>query len=133
VKSTLEESYAWAVANNHDVKAIGITNQRETTLVWDRKTGTPIYNAVVWQDRRTAAQCKLLSEKMPAEDLQAKTGLLHDPYFSGSKMAWILDHVEGARAKAEAGELCFGTVSRDLAFHKSSIAQAILACAQSWT
>ena len=110
VKSTLEESYGWAVTHDHDVKAIGITNQRETTLVWDRKTGAPLYNAIVWQDRRTAAQCKLLSEKMSAEDLQAKTGLLHDPYFSASKMAWILDHVEGAREKTEAGELCFGTV-----------------------
>lgn len=110
VKSTLEKSHDWAVAQDHDVKAIGITNQRETTLVWDRKTGKPLYNAIVWQDRRTAAQCKELAAKMPAEDLQAKTGLLHDPYFSGSKMAWILDHVEGAREKAEAGELCFGTV-----------------------
>lgn len=110
VLATLTESYEWAVGQKLTVKAIGITNQRETTLVWDRKTGKPIYNAIVWQDRRTAARCKALAEKMPVEDLQAKTGLLHDPYFSGSKMAWILDHVDGARKRAEAGELCFGTV-----------------------
>ena len=110
VLSTLKEAYGWAVSEKLNVAAIGITNQRETTLVWDRETGEPIYNAIVWQDRRTAEQCKALAEKLPAEDLQAKTGLLHDPYFSGSKMAWILDHVEGARAKADAGELCFGTV-----------------------
>ena len=110
VLSTLTKSYDWATTQKLDVKAIGITNQRETTLVWDRETGKPIYNAIVWQDRRTAARCKALAEKLPVEDLQAKTGLLHDPYFSGSKMAWILDTVEGMRARAEAGELCFGTV-----------------------
>lgn len=110
VLSTLTKSYDWAVRRKFAIKAIGITNQRETTLVWDRETGEPIYNAIVWQDRRTAARCKVLSEKMPVSDLQAKTGLLHDPYFSGSKMAWILDNVNGARARAEAGELCFGTV-----------------------
>ncbi len=110
VLSTLKQAQAFAVENDLTVAAIGITNQRETTLVWDRETGEPLYNAIVWQDRRTAEICRGLSEKMPAENLQAKTGLLHDPYFSGSKMAWILDNVEGARAKAERGELCFGTV-----------------------
>ena len=110
VLSTLTQAYDWASAEKLSIEAIGITNQRETTLVWDRKTGKPIYNAIVWQDRRTAKHCKALAQKLPAEDLQAKTGLLHDPYFSGSKMAWILDNVDGARAKAEAGELCFGTV-----------------------
>lgn len=110
VLSTLTKSYDWAVSQNMSIEAIGITNQRETTLVWDRETGAAIYNAIVWQDRRTAKQCQALAQKLPVEDLQAKTGLLHDPYFSGSKMAWILDNVDGARAKAEAGELCFGTV-----------------------
>lgn len=110
VLSTLQQAYGFAVESKFSVAAIGITNQRETTVVWDRKTGAPIYNAIVWQDRRTAERCKVLAEKMPAQDLQAKTGLLHDPYFSGSKMAWILDHVDGARAKAEVGDLCFGTV-----------------------
>lgn len=110
VLSTLTQAYDWAVSENLSVAAIGITNQRETTLVWDRKTGEAIYNAIVWQDRRTAERCKAMAETMPVEDLQAKTGLLHDPYFSGSKMAWILDHVDGARDRAKTGELCFGTV-----------------------
>ncbi len=110
VLSTLKQAQTYAAENDLNVAAIGITNQRETTLVWDRKTGEPIYNAIVWQDRRTAEHCRSLAAKMPAEDLQVKTGLLHDPYFSASKMAWILDHVEGARAKAKRGELCFGTV-----------------------
>jgi len=110
VLSTLKQAYDYAAENKLDVAGIGITNQRETTLVWDRKTGETIYNAIVWQDRRTAEHCKVLAGKLPAADLQAKTGLLHDPYFSGSKIAWILDHVDGARGRAEAGELCFGTV-----------------------
>ena len=110
VLSTLKQAYDYAAKQNLDVAGIGITNQRETTLVWDRKTGKTLYNAIVWQDRRTAERCKALAEKLPAEELQAKTGLLHDPYFSGSKIAWILDHVDGAREKAGAGELCFGTV-----------------------
>ena len=110
VLSTLKQAYDYSADNNLAPAGIGITNQRETTLVWDRKTGETLYNAIVWQDRRTAERCKALSEKLPAEELQAKTGLLHDPYFSGSKMAWILDHVDGARGRAEAGELCFGTV-----------------------
>ena len=93
VLSTLIQAYAFTVEAGHNAVAIGITNQRETTIVWDRKTGKPIYNAIVWQDRRTAAHCQTLAERMPVEALRAKTGLLHDPYFSGSKMAWILDHV----------------------------------------
>ncbi len=110
VLSTLKQAQDYAAKNDLNVAAIGITNQRETTLVWDRETGTPLYNAIVWQDRRTAEHCRMLAEKMSVDDLQAKTGLLHDPYFSGSKMAWILDHVDGAREKAQAGKLCFGTV-----------------------
>jgi len=90
--------------------AIGITNQRETTLMWDRATGEPIHNAIVWQDRRTAEHCALLRERGFESSVMAKTGLLLDPYFSATKIAWILNHVDGARARAEKGELAFGTV-----------------------
>jgi glycerol kinase len=93
-----------------DICAIGITNQRETTLVWDKRSGRPVHNAIVWQDRRTAAACDLLKESGVERLFREKTGLLLDPYFSGSKLAWILDNVPGARAKGEAGELLFGTV-----------------------
>ncbi|MDZ4093782.1 MAG: glycerol kinase GlpK [Paracoccaceae bacterium] len=93
-----------------DVAAIGITNQRETTLVWDRETGQPIYNAIVWQDRRTADICDALKAAGHEPMITARTGLLLDPYFSGTKLKWVLDHVEGARALAGAGRLLFGTV-----------------------
>jgi glycerol kinase len=93
-----------------DVVAIGITNQRETTLIWDRKTGKPIHKAIVWQDRRTADICAELKSAGHEPRVTEKTGLLLDPYFSGTKCAWILDHVKGARRRAEAGELSFGTV-----------------------
>ena len=93
-----------------DITAIGITNQRETTVVWERKTGKAIYPAIVWQDRRTAKHCNTLKEKFGDKKIQAKTGLLFDPYFSATKLAWILDNVPGARARAEAGELAFGTI-----------------------
>ncbi|MGR3502310.1 glycerol kinase GlpK [Pseudaestuariivita sp.] len=93
-----------------DITAIGITNQRETTLVWDKETGEPVYNAIVWQDRRTAEFCANLKEAGHEAAVTEKTGLLLDPYFSGTKLAWILDNVDGARARAEAGELMFGTV-----------------------
>ncbi|THH37166.1 glycerol kinase GlpK [Aliishimia ponticola] len=92
------------------VTAIGITNQRETTLVWDRATGVPVHNAIVWQDRRTAPLCSSLRDAGFEDTVTAQTGLLLDPYFSGTKLAWILDNVEGARARAEAGDLAFGTV-----------------------
>ena len=92
------------------IAAIGITNQRETTLVWERATGRPIHNAIVWQDRRTADACRRLRDEGHEAMISARTGLLLDPYFSGTKLAWLLDHVEGARAKAERGELLFGTV-----------------------
>jgi glycerol kinase len=106
-----------APGNGADVAAIGITNQRETTLVWDRKTGEPVYNAIVWQDRRTADFCaKLRAEGLEAK-FTAKTGLLLDPYFSGTKIAWILDNVDGVRARAERGELAFGTVDSWLIWH----------------
>ena len=93
-----------------DIAAIGITNQRETTLVWDRETGKPIYNAIVWQDRRTAGYCDRLKNKGVEKLIKEKTGLIIDAYFSGSKIKWILDNVPGAREKAEKGKLAFGTV-----------------------
>lgn len=92
------------------VAAVGVTNQRETTIVWDRKTGAPLYNAIVWQDRRTGEACAKLREEGAEAHVASRTGLLLDPYFSATKAAWILDHVEGARARAEDGELAFGTV-----------------------
>ena len=92
------------------VAAIGITNQRETTLLWDRKTGKPLHHAIVWQDRRTAALCAKLKDEGREPAITAKTGLLLDPYFSGTKLAWLLDNVPGARARAAKGELAFGTI-----------------------
>ena len=92
------------------IAGIGITNQRETTLLWDRHSGEPIYNAIVWQDRRTADYCNELKQQGHEAMVSNKTGLLLDPYFSATKIAWILDNVDGARARAEAGELAFGTV-----------------------
>ncbi|MCB9205163.1 MAG: glycerol kinase, partial [Flavobacteriales bacterium] len=93
-----------------DIAAIGITNQRETTVVWDRKTGKPIYNAIVWQDRRTASICDKLKADGYEKDIRSRTGLVVDAYFSGTKVKWILDNVKGARKQAEKGELAFGTV-----------------------
>lgn len=97
-------------ASWNDVYGIGITNQRETTIIWDKATGEPIYNAIVWQCRRTADLCKELSEKGYDDIVKNKTGLLIDPYFSATKIKWILDNVDGARERAERGELAFGTV-----------------------
>ena len=99
-------------AKPEDIAAIGITNQRETTIVWDRKTGQPVYHAIVWQCRRTADMKEELIGKYPdiADTAYHKTGLVFDPYFSGTKLRWILNNVEGVRERAEAGELCFGTV-----------------------
>ena len=96
--------------NGTQISGIGITNQRETTIVWDRQTGEPVYNAIVWQDRRTAGYCDELNNQGYAEIIRRKTGLVIDAYFSGTKIKWILDHVKGARKKAERGELAFGTV-----------------------
>lgn len=93
-----------------DIRSIGITNQRETTVIWDRKTGKPIHKAIVWQDRRTAETCTELKTRGCEAMVTQKTGLLLDPYFSGTKVAWLLDHVKGARQRAEKGELCFGTI-----------------------
>jgi glycerol kinase len=107
-------------ARPRDVAAIGITNQRETVIVWERATGKPIHPAIVWQDRRTAAQCKALEEGGAGETISSKTGLVIDPYFSATKVDWILDNVEGARARAEKGELAFGTVDSWLVWHLTS-------------
>ena len=96
--------------NGTSIRAIGITNQRETTIVWDRTTGEPVYNAIVWQDRRTAPLCDRLKKEGKAAMVRSKTGLVIDAYFSGTKINWILDNVNGAREKADAGELAFGTV-----------------------
>lgn len=98
------------------IVAVGITNQRETCLFWDRKTGAPIHRALVWQDRRTADRCRALKERGLEPLFRARTGLVLDPYFSGTKAGWLLDHVPGARARAEAGELCFGTIDSWLAW-----------------
>ncbi|MEL6519683.1 MAG: glycerol kinase GlpK [Pseudomonadota bacterium] len=106
-----------AGAGSADIAAIGLTNQRETTLLWDRKTGEPLHRAIVWQDRRTADLCTKLKEAGHEPAVRQKTGLLLDPYFSGTKLAWLLDHVEGARERAEAGELAFGTVDSWLIWH----------------
>jgi glycerol kinase len=99
-----------------DIAAVGIANQRETTLLWDRASGAPIANAIVWQDRRTAGICNTLREQGAAPLFQRKTGLVLDPYFSGTKLKWLLDHVPGARAKAERGELAFGTIDSWLVY-----------------
>ncbi len=104
------EVLAKATLAPQDIAAIGITNQRETTIIWDKATGKPIYNAIVWQDRRTAAICDAIKEKGHTNMIRQKTGLVIDAYFSATKIQWILDNVEGARARAEKGELAFGTV-----------------------
>jgi glycerol kinase len=98
------------------VAAIGITNQRETTVVWDRATGMPLHNAIVWQDRRTADRCRALKAKKLEPKIAAKTGLLLDPYFSGTKMEWLLDHIPSARRRAAAGEIALGTIDAWLIF-----------------
>lgn len=108
--STCREAISKANLTPAQVAAIGITNQRETTVVWDRRSGKPVHNAIVWQDRRTADNCRKLREAGHEAMINARTGLLLDPYFSGTKLAWILDNVKGARASAEQGDLLFGTV-----------------------
>lgn len=109
-----------AGARPRDVAALGITNQRETVIVWDRATGKPVYPAIVWQDRRTATQCSALEASGAAEMVGSRTGLVIDPYFSATKIAWILDNVPGARSRAERGELAFGTVDSWLIWHLTS-------------
>lgn len=107
---TMYEAMEKLHVNSSDIAGIGITNQRETTVVWDKKTGRPIHKAIVWQCRRTAEYCDSLREEGYADMIQDKTGLVLDAYFSGTKLKWILDNVPGARAKAEAGQLLFGTI-----------------------
>ncbi|MDE6564726.1 MAG: glycerol kinase GlpK [Muribaculaceae bacterium] len=108
--SVIAEAISKIGINGHNIAAIGITNQRETTIVWDAETGEPVYNAIVWQDRRTSEYCDSLREAGHAEMIRAKTGLIIDAYFSATKIKWILDNVPGARERAEAGKLKFGTV-----------------------
>ncbi|MFO1335216.1 MAG: glycerol kinase GlpK [Piscinibacter sp.] len=108
--ATAQEALAKARLKAGDIASIGITNQRETTVVWNRRTGEPVYNAIVWQDRRAEPTCAALRARGLEESFKRKTGLIVDAYFSGTKLKWILDNVAGARAAAEAGELAFGTV-----------------------
>jgi len=107
---TVREAMAKAGIAAIDVAGLGVTNQRETTIVWDRDTGKPIHNAIVWQDRRTADMCDRLRDGGGEAAVATRTGLLLDPYFSATKIAWLLDNVDGARAAAEQGRLAFGTV-----------------------
>ena len=118
--ATAKEVISKAAISPKDIAAIGITNQRETTVVWDRNTGEAIYNAIVWQDRRTASFCDALKEKGLQKNIQQKTGLVIDAYFSGTKVKWILDNVAGARDRASKGELCFGTIDSWLVWKLTS-------------
>jgi glycerol kinase len=120
VLSALHGAYAAARESPSECAGIGITNQRETTLVWDRATGEPVHRAVVWQDRRTTERCRALKDAGLEPLFRARTGLVLDPYFSGTKLEWILDHVEGARARAEKGELAFGTIDTFLVWKLSA-------------
>ena len=110
VSDTIQNVLKIADVSKNSIASIGITNQRETALLWDRATGEPVYNAIVWQDRRTAAACAALKSAGHEPMVQARTGLLLDPYFSATKLAWILENITGSRAAAEAGRLAFGTV-----------------------
>jgi len=110
VLSTVEDAIAKAGIKAGDLSAIGITNQRETVVVWDRETGNPIHNAIVWQDRRTASYCDRLKKQGLEKTFTRKTGLLLDPYFSGTKLNWLLNNIDRAQARAAKGELCFGTI-----------------------
>jgi len=131
VLTTIEGAVAKAKLSFSDIKALGITNQRETTVIWDRQTGEAIYPAIVWQDRRTAEYCQQFKTKGLEPQITDKTGLLLDPYFSGSKINWILDQVPQAREKADKGELAFGTIESFLVwrlskgkFHKTDATNA---------
>lgn len=115
--AVLSEAKARINANASDIAAIGITNQRETTIIWDKATGKPVYNAIVWQCRRTSEYCDTLKEKGFDQIIRAKTGLMVDAYFSATKVRWILENVDGARRRAEKGELLFGTVDTWLIWH----------------
>ena len=117
VQSTSRDALKAANLGSADIAAIGITNQRETTVVWDTETGAPLYNAIVWQDRRTAQMCEALRADGYGDQVTAITGLLLDPYFSATKVKWILDQHDGSRARAAAGKLLFGTVDSFLIWH----------------
>ena len=116
VVATAQDALAQAGLGARDIAAIGITNQRETTVIWDRVTGKPIHNAIVWQDRRTEETCAALRAGGHEAEIAARTGLVLDPYFSATKIAWLLDHCPGAREAAEAGQLAFGTIDSYLLF-----------------
>jgi len=123
--ATITEVLVRARATPADVAAIGITNQRETTVLWDRSTGRPLAPAIVWQDRRTADLCQQLKAEGLEPEVARRTGLLLDPYFSGTKLAWLLDHVQGARQRAESGELAFGTIDSWLVWKLSNGARHV--------
>lgn len=123
---TAHAALAKAGIHAGDVAALGITNQRETTVVWGRKTGRPIHNAIVWQDRRTSKFCDELKAAGHSELVQQRSGLVIDAYFSGSKVRWLLDHVPGARARAERGELAFGTIDSWLVWQFTGGARHII-------
>ena len=110
ILDVMKQAIAWAKQHEVKIAAMGITNQRETTVVWDRATGQVVYNAIVWQDRRSARYCDLLRERGLEAMISEKTGLLLDPYFSATKINWILNHVDGALERTQRGELAFGTI-----------------------
>ena len=110
VQSVIAEVFIESGIKPNQIEAIGITNQRETTVVWDKNTGLPIYNAIVWQSRQTAPMAEELKNQGYVETFHQKTGLVIDAYFSATKVRWILDHVDGAQERAEKGELLFGTI-----------------------
>ena len=110
ILKSVQETVSNVLKNNLDIEACGITNQRETTVVWSKSSGEPIYPAIVWQDRRTSEFCDQLKKDGNEKEIKDKTGLLLDPYFSASKIKWILDNVSGARAMAKNGDLLFGTI-----------------------
>jgi glycerol kinase len=118
-KKALQSAMSMHQISSLEIKGIGITNQRETTVVWEKDTGKPIYNAIVWQDRRTSEYCNELKEKGMEPLIMSKTGLLLDPYFSGTKIHWILENIEGARKKAQDGQLLFGTIDTWLIWNLS--------------
>src|SRR3954462_6785947 len=115
-RATWREALAAARLEPRDIAAVGISNQRETTVLWDRATGEPVARAIVWQDRRTTSACEKLRAAGLEPEVASRTGLLFDPYFSATKLAWLLDHLPGARARAERGELAFGTIDSWLLF-----------------
>ncbi|RLD91894.1 MAG: glycerol kinase, partial [Bacteroidetes bacterium] len=112
----IQEALQKANLGSADLAGLGITNQRETTVLWERATGKPIYNAIVWQCRRTTTICEQLTAEGCGEDFRRRTGLVVDAYFSGTKVKWLLDHIPGARERAARGELCFGTVDSWILF-----------------